>query len=213
MNQGLPRRPLVWLDGALDVCLTFPSAVRRRIGCELVSVRRWGIGRSWELVRGAAGSASFAVRDAPRGFAPQVYRAFAATSLPAALVIVHASVRAPVRGKPWPPPADVGSVRARVLDVALDMHERRTMDTARVLRRLADENVFLQLGFSEDEAVDLARRAELISELRRQLMRRANDAHADAVTRAVFDGDVDAANVESLQQLADRIGARGLQTW
>ena len=213
MSLELPRRPLVWLDGALDVCLTFPSPVRRRVGCELVSIRRWGLGRSWEPVRGAAGAASFAVRVTPRGSPPQIYRIFATTSLPTALVIVYASARAPVRGKPWPSPADVSSVRARVLDVALDMQEHRTAETARVIRRSAADNVFLQLGFSDCEAVDLGRRAELITNLRRALRRRANDEPADAVTRAVLDGDVDTVSIESLQQLSDRLGARDLTTW
>ena len=121
-------------------------------------------------------------------------------------------MRHPVRGKPWPPPGDVSSVRARVLDVALDMHERKTAETVRVPRRSAADNVFLQLGFPDDEADDLARRADLIAELRRTLRRRANGDHADAVTRAVFDGDIEAVTIEPLQQLFDRLGARDLTT-
>ena len=213
MNLGLPKRPIVWLDGALNVCLTFPSLVRRRIGCELVCLRRSGVGLSWEPVRGAAGAASLAARVTPRGSLPEIYRVFVATSLPEAVVIVHASMRHPVRGKPWPPPADVSSVSARVLDVALDMQERRSAETVRVPRRSAADNVFLQLGFSDDEADDLARRADLIAELRRTLRRRAHDDHADPVTRAVFDGDIEAVTIEPLQRLFDRLGARDLTTW
>jgi phage-related protein len=212
MNLGFSKRPLAWLDGALDVCLTFPSRVRRRIGCELVCLRRSGIGRSWEPVRGAAGAASLAARLTPRGSLPEVYRIFIATSLPEAVVIVHASMRHAVRGKPWAPPADVSSVRARVLDVALDMQERRTVETVRAPRRPMTDNVFLQLGFPDGEADALARRADLIAELRRVLRRRGND-DADVVTRAVFDGDMDAVTIEPLQQLFDRLGARDLTTW
>lgn len=213
MSFEFPQRSLAWLDGVLDVCLAFPSYVRRRIGCELVSLRRSGIGRAWEPVRGAAGAGSFAVRVVPRASLPEIYRVFVTTSLPETFVIVHASMRRPVRGKPWAPPADVRSVRARSIDVALDMQEHRPAETARVARRLVTDNVFHQLGFTSGEADDLARRAELIAELRRELRRRLRDDHTDAVARSVFDGDIDAVTVEPLQRLFDRFGARDLTTW
>lgn len=149
----------------------------------------------------------------PRGSLPGIYRVFAATSLPEALVIVHASMRHLVRGKPSTTPADVSSVRARVLDVALDMQERRCAEAVRVPRRLAIDNVFLQLGFSGDEADELMRRADLIAELRCEIRRRPNQDRANALVRAVFDGDIDAVNVEPLQQMLNRLGTRDLTTW
>jgi len=127
--------------------------------------------------------------------------------MPDALVVIHALVRASVRGVAGIPQKDVGFARARLLDVALDRQERRDGEATRALRRIAPENVFLQLGFENDEAVDLMLRAELIADLRYTLRRRAEDGHSNASVRAIVGGDIGAVSVETLTGIVDRIRA------
>lgn len=201
------ERPIVWLDSALEICRGFPSHIRGRIGCELVTVRRWGLGRTWEGLRGVSGAASFTVRDSANRAAPKFYRIVSATSMPDAFVVIHALVRAYVRGVAGIPQKDVGFSRARLLDVALDRQERGSVEGTRVRRQIAVENVFLQLGFETHEAVDLMLRAELIAELRHTLRRRAEDGHSNGSTRAIVDGDIGSVSVEALTGIVDRIRA------
>jgi phage-related protein len=198
--------PIMWLDTALEACLEFPSLIRKRFGCELATVRRWGLGRAWEPLRGAPGLASLALRSGGRTSLPTFYRIVSTTTLPDAFVVVHSVVRKAARGASRVLPRDIGFARARLLDVGLDRQERRSVEAGRVRQLAAEPNLFIQLGFPAQEAEDLMLRAELIVELRHALRRRADNGHADSATRAIVDGDIDALSVELLSDMAERMG-------
>lgn len=199
-------RDVRWLASAVDSCSGFPAAARRRIGCELECVRRWGAGRLWESVRGVAGAACFAVPVRTRDAVAQIYRVVAATHFPDVFTVVHAANRELIRGRPPLPQRGLEFIRARLLDVALDRQDRRPSELARAPIHAGEQNVFATLGFCGAEADELLERAGLIAELRHALQRRAPDGHVSAVSRAVIESDIDAVCKLDLERLAERLG-------
>ena len=200
------RREIVWLADALQECLGFPQQVRARIGCELVTIHRWGIGKAWESMRGAPGTAAYTVHSAlDRIRVP--YRIVVSTAIPNATVILHAMAPGSGRASTAISARDIGFVRARLKDVELDRRQPRDSGLPRVCQVEATGNPFLQLGFASADADEWMRRAELIAELRQDLRRRAEDGHASLECRAILAGDIEALSCETLLGVAGRVQA------
>lgn len=201
----LPARSVAWLDTALQACLEFPAAVRSRVGCELITLHRAGLSPSWERVRGMSGAVSLGIRSVTPRSSRTLHRLICVTSIPQAFVIVHAFTHDTTRPEARVPQRELGFARARTLDVTFDIQERRSTDTARVQRVPISSNVFLQLGFPDEEGAELLQKAELIAQLRQTLRRYGVDligSRADATTRAVISGEIESISVAELRALA-----------
>ena len=190
----------------------FPTATRSRLACELVSLRRSGLSPAWERVRGLSGAASLTVRDAGPRSTATLYRLICGTSIPQAFFIVHAIAQESHRANARVPQRDLGFARARMLDATFDIQERRPADTTRVRRLQVSQNAFAQLGFVDEQAAELLRKAEMIAELRQVLRRYGVDhatPHADLTTRAVIFGDIDNVSFDNLRALAASLSNDG----
>lgn len=198
---------VVWVEHALTTCIAFPATVRSRMGCELVAVKRSGLGPAWHPMRAAPGGLVLEIHRFSGPSRPWVYQLFATTALPGTLVIVHASDRVWFRGKATLRKEDAAFVRARSADIAVDQAEHRADGEARARLVPVPDNPFVQLEFAARDAGELLDRARLIADLRRVLKRRGDAMDEDRVTRAIRDGDVDAVSADVLQRVADRFAA------